>query len=764
MEVYSLLSIIHHRSQTSSSTRVEAPSRSQCHCGELPGDLAAIEAAEKRFQQMGDVSVWMAQDDAQPINDHGFTSNNHDDKQADTNEPQLYLRLYKSYLDQHSASAKDDKLSCPFVWLISPSAQVGGGATSALSPQSLSLPDQLRLIAASSMHTAAPYLPPCRSKETSAGTRPSVQQQKPASDQRTTAAPSALDVCLQMRHAALVEASKVTCEETTASVIASYVAILPLALEELHQKATRVSREMLVETGDIASFAVPSSLIDFVLSALQGGVEFSGSPAVAGNTAEEIIPHSALVVMLVEPLMVNNGGSVLRLGGALKRLRYHFRSRDESVEVASAAAAASIHSQVDLAPSSAREESASNDAIDSSDLDGEAPATTKTPSDSDDSEAGAPSTSPSFLSQASPQHMLSYALGLASEDVAQSLENLLDTILEQVGPQAATTNSNLDKHQEGIKTLLASRVAAITGLLYWSTVLSHFASRFQWNQLVDAIVTSKSRTATSSRAGSAADSNKIAHLKRRFIHVCNCLFDLAMQCSTSTTLLHSAKSAAAVFSADFSSVVSPLVLKIMFASKGSSALRLWCQCQVEHLLDVCSDEASSPSLWRREFLIASRRTDVSRIGCGSEQDDANHESSHHHHLAHHALSPVVVKFFRGLSAAVYAIRCLLVVVPDTNIDTSGSTSATGAFYAQSRVVVWKYLVCRGVLSFTSHFDVASSKNLHLIQTSVSDHLDRLYDMLHVASSMASRRSQQGSDGSDGELLSPSDLLAAMFTS
>jgi hypothetical protein len=752
MEVYSLLSIIHHRSQTSSSTRGEAPSRSQCHYGELPGDLAAIEAAEKRFQQLGSVSVWIAQDDAQAINDHGFTSNDHGDKPADSNESQFYLRLYQVYLDQHSASAKDDMLSGPHVWLLSPSAQVG--ATSALSPQSLSLPDQLRLIAASSMHTAAPYLPPCRSKETSAGTRPSTQQRRPASDQRTTAAPSALDACLQMRHAALAESSKVTREETTASVIASYLAILPLALEELHQKAARVSREMLVETGDIASFAVPSSLIDFVISALQEGVEFSGSPAVADN-AEDLIQHSALVVMLIEPLMANNGGSVLRLGGALKRLRYHFRSRDESVEVAGAAAAASIDSQVDLAPS-AREENASKDAIDSSNLDGDSP-TPKTSSDSD-SDAGAPSTSPSFLSQASPQHFLSYALGLASEDVAQSLENLLDTILQQAHPQTATTNSHQDKHQEGIKTLLASRVAAITGLIYWSTVLSHFASRFQWNQLVDTIVISpKSRTASSS----AAHNNKSAHLKRRFIHVCNCLFDLAMQCSTSTALQHSSKSAAAAFSADFSSVVAPLVLKIMFASKGSSALRLWCQCQVEHLLDVCSDEVSSPSLWRREFLIASRGTDASR-GCGSEQeDDVNHASSHH--LAHHALSPVVVKLFRGLSAAVYAVRYLLVVAPDTNIDTGDSTTATGAFYAQSRVVVWKYLVCRGVLSFASHFDVASSKQLHLIQTSVSDHLDRLYDMLHVASTVASR-SQQGGDGSDGELLSPSDLLAAMFTS
>jgi hypothetical protein len=146
-----------------------------------------------------------------------------------------------------------------------------------------------------------------------------------------------------MRYAALVEASEVTREKTTASVIASYLAMLPLALEELHQKAARVSREMLVETGDIASFAVPSSLIDFVISALEEGVEVSGSSAAAGN-AEDLIQHNALAVMLIEPMMANNGGSVLRLGGALKRLRYHFRSRDESVEVAgAAAAAASIH-------------------------------------------------------------------------------------------------------------------------------------------------------------------------------------------------------------------------------------------------------------------------------------------------------------------------------------------------------------------------------------------------------------------------------------
>jgi hypothetical protein len=183
--MYSLLSIVHHRSQTSSSTRVEAPSRSQCHLGELPGDLAAIEAAEKRCQQLGNVSAWIAQDDAQRIDDNGFTSNNHNDKPAETNESQLKLRLYQMYLDQHSASARDNMLSGSSMWLLSPSAQVG--ATSALSPQSLSLPDQLRLIAASSMHTAAPYLPPCRSRETSAGTRPSGLQQRPASDQRTTA-------------------------------------------------------------------------------------------------------------------------------------------------------------------------------------------------------------------------------------------------------------------------------------------------------------------------------------------------------------------------------------------------------------------------------------------------------------------------------------------------------------------------------------------------------------------------------------------------
>ncbi|CUG59933.1 Hypothetical protein, putative [Bodo saltans] len=751
-----LLNITHHRSQRSTSAHETLPS--QRFAGELPGDFAAIESAEKRFQQLSYVDV-SSSGREHTVNDEvtQFNENQEKDKERATTESitsmvsRLYLSHYQSVCRQQQHLRLNQKTdvqqggSTSLAWLLASTASSEDGAKSALSMQpSVSLADQLRLIVASSLHIAAPYhLPVVDASQTSKKQQSNAQSGGSA---EKSAVPSALEFCLQKRRAALVEVSESPRDEASTaslSTMSSYLAVLPLALTELYQQAFRASQDVLVETGDAdLSLGMPRSLMEFLLAGLRGNDDNDDENETRGSQQppELLSEQFASVVMLLEPLLVG-GGSVLGLGGAVKRLRFHFRRQEEIVTVAVAGGDRTGTLQH-------KEREDSSDAQNTSDND-----------DDNDSTPSPPP--PSLLSQASPQHFLSYALGLAHDVVAESFETFLSTLMQEFSASSSSSSKVLlgGEQRHVVEKMLTSRVAAITGVMYWSTVLRHFADSFQWKSIVTAILSSSAR--------SSSDSKNMARSKRQFLHLCNCLFDLVKQCSAgfasaarTTTGDSTAAAASHLFSfrAGLSSVVAPLTLKELFTSSNASALRLWSQCQVEHLLDVCSSEASAPSLWRREFLVASRRTDHIDHASGDEQGAASSR------LAHHAVSPVVVKFFRGLSAAVCAIQCILVGDEEPRVPGV----ATDSYFAPSRIVVWRSLVCRGVLSFASQFDVSSSSKSnhhHLMQTAISDHIDRLYDMLHMKTAASVVSSHNRNDENcDEDIMEPAELLAAMFLS
>lgn len=762
MEVtYALLNITqHHQRQPQQSSRLHNEDRRGSSHEEMPAVLAAIESAERYCGTLQSAVVLKAlrltaADSGGSGGAHrgAVQGDIHSGEPSQLTATRLHAILCRRV--EKSTSIGSGTLA----WMMrSPESlddHTGQSSHTQSSMPVITLAQELRMIADAAQQSLSPYLPHQEvviEKGDSSSTGGELGHDA-----------SLLEVCLHKRRAvaarevALSELSSSDKGHTDASAsptsvddavaaAALYIASLPFALEELHQQARIASQERLIETGDSSSQPLllcggRSSLLYFLLC--------------AERTDDEAVEplHQAQIVMLIEPLM----GEEFELAGALKRLRYHFRQHNETVEVASEHR--SDPTTTTAPPAVATAPGVESD-VDEDSVPAESPAT-------DNDAAGttlSSATHSSLLSLASPEHFLSYALGLAADSVSTGFGDLLATAFKYLTSTCAEASTVRERQWRiDVEGLLRARVMAMTGFLFWSAALDQFTVVYEWERLVSSMagmmasrgnIDGSDDTSVKRRSGALGESKR-QQLTRRFIHMCNCLFDL----SRHSTIAHHLDNANNNAVSHFSAVIGPVVLQKLFLPRDGAALRLWCHANVDHLMSVCSDEASpSPTLWRRQFLIASRRAEQRHAHYGETDDGGarvDDAPAAAPRLSHHALSPVVVKFFRGLSAAVNAVLTIVPAGDDKDDDTA-------AFYITARRCVWQHLVCRGVHSFGSLYDVGDATNHHLIQTYVSDHCDRLHELLHLNRQAGNRERTRSSD--EQQLPSPSDLLAMLFMS